>query len=119
MRKNILQFAIAMACTWVHVAHAAWFEKVRLNEPGVEVLSLNQSSTKSGVMKVSVTFKSDSRLDEEIKYRVVWFDENNAEINSTVSNWVKRSLTAQHTYDFIAIAPGKRAVDYAIEFDNQ
>ena len=119
MKLKIVLAATVLVTGCATASNEKWATKVRLIEPDVVVDTINEARTPDGVMQIGVSAHSNSMFDQNIKYRVVWFDNHNMELTSSVSAWVKRSLTSSHPFDFTASAPSDRAKTYKIEFDDQ
>ena len=92
--------------------------KVRMTVDVIEIGALNETNA-NGVMKLNVSALSTSVFEQQIRYRVVWFDANHGAINSTVSSWQTRTLQAKEPFDFSAVAPSSSAASYVIDFEKQ
>ena len=50
--------------------------------------------------------------DRGIEWRVVWLDASGLEIESVVSNWAKRMISAKDIAEIRSVAPSQAAVDF-------
>lgn len=83
----------------------------------VYVTSIKERTLPDGTLKISVFVDSETRFDQEITYRVRWFDASGMPIETSVDAPVKRLVTGKTSFDFVAVAPGARAKTYKIDID--
>lgn len=81
----------------------------------VYVTSATERALPDGTLKVAVFVDSETKFDQEVTYRVRWFDASGMPMNTTVSAPVKRLLSKKSSFDFTAVAPGPKAKSYKID----
>ena len=61
-----------------------------------------------------VTIQGMSYADATVYYSVVWFDQDNMKINSTLSKSTLEHLRKNQPFYWTAVAPNKKAVSYKV-----
>ena len=66
----------------------------------------------SGHLEVQANVVNNLAEDRGVEWRVVWLDATGLEIESAVSNWAKRMISAKDIGEIRTVAPSQAAVDF-------
>jgi len=81
----------------------------------VQITDINEVAGDDGLLSIAVFVTSLVRYNQNITYRVNWFDANGMPIQTTVSAPVSRLIDGEKSLNFKAVAPGVKAVRYTID----
>lgn len=118
MKKIIALFTALTLSACAAAPYSSNNPKVRMTVNDIESTVLKETNI-NGVPKINISVVSTSMFEQKIRYRVVWFDANHGEINSSVSSWHPRTLQAKEPFDFSAVGPSSAATSYVIDFEKQ
>ena len=66
----------------------------------------------SGHLELQANVVNNLAEDRGVEWRVVWLDASGLEIESVVSNWAKRMVSAKDIAEIRSVAPSQAAVDF-------
>lgn len=81
----------------------------------VQITDIKEAAGDDGLLSIAVFVTSLVRYNQNITYRVNWFDANGMPIQTTVSAPVSRLIDGEKSLNFKAVAPGVKAVRYTID----
>lgn len=84
----------------------------------VYVTNIKENVLPDGTMEIAVFVDSETRFDQEVKYRVNWFEANGMPIKTTVSAPFQRNVSGETSFNFTAVAPGPSAKSYTIDIQS-
>ena len=81
------------------------------------ISATDTGKTSNGLMRVQIS--GDALLDTELYYSVVWFDESNMRIDTTLSKPIHASVRSGQPFTWNAVAPNKNASSYKVYVSNR
>jgi uncharacterized protein YcfL len=92
----------------------SWQYKIENSLGAVNVLELNEYQTKSKLLQVNFNVKNESNVTKKIRYKVVWFDNNQQPVETILSNWKNVNISSNNIVYLTAIAPNESVSSYKI-----
>jgi len=81
---------------------------------GIDIKTLATRTTDAGFMEVYIQGYNKSPSVKRFEYKVEWLDSQGLIIETTTSTWLPVSAKGKSTFQFKAVAPTRKAVDFRI-----
>jgi len=121
--KNIFLVAFAAillsACATPSLVPSDLASRVQFTDENVYVKNIQDTQTDDGIIRITVFGGLASRYAKVVRYRLRWYDSSHTPIDTALSNWRELNVDGSAPFEFTAVAPGKRAVSYVIEFETR
>jgi hypothetical protein len=81
---------------------------------GIDIKRLATRTTEAGFLEVYVQGYNRSPSVKRFEYKVDWLDSQNLIIENVTSTWLPVSAKGKSSFQFKAVAPTRKAVDFSI-----
>jgi hypothetical protein len=86
---------------------------------GIDIKNVATRTTDAGFMEVYVQGYNRSPSVKRFQYKVDWLDSQNLVIENITSTWLPVSAKGKAAFQFKAVAPTRKAVDFRINTRNE
>lgn len=122
MKKILLPVFAAMflsACATPALVPSDLASRVQFTDENVYVKNIQDTQTEDGIARVTVFGGLASKYARVVRYRLRWYDSSHTPIETALSNWREMNVDGNAPFEFTAVAPGKRAFSYVVEFETR
>ena len=119
MLPLFLSAGMLTGCVQIPQSPSNLAAKTQFNDDTVRVKRISESRLNDGTISIAVFAESASRFDKSVRYRVRWYDDRGAPINTSLDNWLEMNVVGEAPFEFTSVGPGPRAARYVVEFESR